>query len=206
MPTTLSPASPETVRPWVAGTMVSEPIQMRFRWSYTDEKGHASGRGNAIILPVDSLRFDFAGPLGSGRSAAAVVGDSGLWAVPEEEVEKLVPNYPILWAMLGQARLPGAADAVRAFSDPALTAWRYTGGADTVDYIITSAPRQLIVDVRQAGQRIGRVLTTLDSEGRPLTSRLEVPAKPARVELEFYRWEAPDSLPADLWLKPDADS
>lgn len=207
MPTALAPVAAETVVPWVQATRVIAPIQMRFRFSYLEEGASAKGRGTAIVLPPDSLRFDFAGPLGSGRSAAAVIGDSGLWAVPEDEVEKLVPNYPILWAMLGQARGPAAGDRVRAFADTTVTAWRYTAGADTVDYIRTAgASGVLVVDVRQSGRRIGRVVTHLDARGRPLRSRLEVPSKPARVELEFYRWEAPDSLPPNLWVKPDAES
>ncbi len=35
-----------------------------------------AGRGTARIVPPDSLRFDYAGPLGFGSGAAVVIGDS----------------------------------------------------------------------------------------------------------------------------------
>lgn len=207
MPTALAPAEAGTVRAWVGATQATEPTLMRFRWTFIDEKGTAKGRGSAIILPPDSLRFDFRGPLGSGSGAAAVVGDMALWAEPEEEVDKLVPSYPILWAMMGKARYPAAGDEVRAFRDDRLTAWRYASGADTVDYMILRQDgTQLFVDVRQAGQRIGRVATTLDDSGYPATVRLEIPGGPARLELTFYAAGPLDSLPPNLWVKPDADS
>ena len=41
-----------------------------------------------LALP-DSVRFDVVGPLGSGRAAAFVIGDSSIWADPEEDVKKL---------------------------------------------------------------------------------------------------------------------
>jgi len=204
MPVGLGPTDSTTVGAWVGATQVGEPVMMRFRFTYIDEKGTAKGRGSAIILPPDSLRFDFAGPLGANRSAAMVVGDSGHWAVPEDEVEKLVPNYPILWAMLGQARYPSPDDSLRALEQGELTAWRYASGEDTVEYIRTrGATPQLVVDVRHAGKRIGRVVTDLSPAGQPLRARLSVPSKPARVDLEFYRHEPLAERPDSLWVKPD---
>lgn len=203
MPATLAPADPATIAVWVGGTQATEPVMMRFRWTFIDEKGTAKGRGSAIILPPDSLRFDFRGPLGSGSGAAAVVGDVALWAEPEEEVDKLVPNYPLLWAMLGKARYPAMGDELRAFRDARLTAWRYTDGTDTVDYmLLRDAERHLFVDVRQRGERIGRVASTLDAAGNPVTARLEIPGQPARLDLSFYLTAPLDSIPADLWQRP----
>lgn len=204
MPTALAPVDPAMVAGWVGGTQAGEPTMLRFRWTFQDEKGAAKGRGSAIILPPDSLRFDFRGPLGSGSGAAAVVGDLALWAEPEEEVDKLVPNYPLLWAMLGKARAPTAGDALRGYRDEHLTAWRYSAGADTVDYILVhGSPRQLIVDVRQGGSRIGRVATTLDAVGHPVRARMEIPRQPARLDLSFYVAGPLDDRPADLWTRPD---
>ena len=67
----------------------------RFKWLFQDERSSAGGRGSARIAPPDSLRFDVAGPFGSGAAAAAVVGDQPLWAEPPDAVKKLVPNYPL---------------------------------------------------------------------------------------------------------------
>ena len=78
-------------------------------------KSSAGGRGSARIAPPDSLRFDVAGPFGSGAASAAVVGERPLWAEPPDAIDKLVPNYPLMWAMFGVARLPAdGADAARA--------------------------------------------------------------------------------------------
>ena len=64
--------------------------------------------GSARVAPPDSLRFDVAGPFGAGAAAAAVIGDQPLWAEPPDAVKKLVPNYPLMWAMFGIARQPEA--------------------------------------------------------------------------------------------------
>ena len=61
----------------------------------------------------DSLRFDFAGPLGAGRGAAFVVGDSLQWVQGEEGLQKLVPSYPLLWAIMGLPRLPAFTEVTR---------------------------------------------------------------------------------------------
>ncbi len=204
MPVGLMPVPADSVQAWVASTWSGEPSFMRFRFDYRERRGNAGGRGSATIAPPDSLRFDFAGPFGANRSAAFVVGDSGIWAEPEEQVQKLVPNYPILWAMLGRARDPGPGTTLTGLQAPDLTAWRYVTAADTVDYVLTRGLKpQLVVDVRQGGRRLGRVVTEFDADGRPKKARLDVPSKPARVELEFYRWERPDSLPGTLWQRPD---
>src|SRR5690606_5276331 len=80
MPSPLVSTDREEVAEWVADTERDAPEQIRFRWDFLDENGAAKGRGTAMVFPPDSMRFDFAGPLGSNRSSAAVVGDSALWA------------------------------------------------------------------------------------------------------------------------------
>lgn len=192
-----------SVSPWVASTEHEGSVQLRFSWQFLDEKGAARGRGAAQIAAPDSLRFDFRGPLGSGAGAAAVVGDSALWAEPEDQVQKLVPSYPILWAILGRARYPLAGDAVSGLEDARVRAWRYVNGIDTVDYVLTrTGTRQLVADVRQGGKRIGRVLTTFDADGWPSKARLDVPSGPARLDLTFTERTALDSIPRDRWVAP----
>ena len=70
------------------------------------------------------MRFDVAGPFGSGAASAAVVGEQPLWAEPPDAIEKLVPNYPLMWGMFGVARLPEAGAELRGLSDGKVTAWR----------------------------------------------------------------------------------
>ena len=104
------------------------------------------------MIHGDSLRADFRLPLGAGSGALALVGDRGLWAEPEEEVRKLIPNYPLLWALIGQARPPEDRDVVQAYADERMMAWQYVQGADTTNYILTrGAARELVADVRAGG-------------------------------------------------------
>jgi hypothetical protein len=207
MPTPLVASEAAAVRPWVDAGVASGAVEARFRWRFQDARGEASGRGSYLIVPRDSLRFDFRGPLNSGAGAAFVIGDSAVWAEPAEDVEKLVPNYPLLWAMLGRARGPAAGDRIESFSGPGVNAWRYVRGGDTVEYLIVrEGKHQLVANVRSGGERVGRVLTTFDSAGRIATARLDIPSRPARLDLTFYRHATPDSLPASLWARPDDDA
>jgi hypothetical protein len=184
------------------------PVLYRFRWQYQDLEGSAGGSGSARITAGDSLRFDVAGHLGSGRGAAVVVGDSALWAEPEEEVARFAPNYPLLWAMLGVLRLPpapGRADGsewteIRRGEDGRLVAWRFVSGSDTVEIArIAGLPVRLIVDVRQAEGRVGRVETLLGSDGAPRSSRLLVPRAPARLDITYVSTELATGFPPTIW-------
>ena len=198
VPSTLAEASA-----WVDSTGTREPVIHRFRWQFRDAVGSAGGPGSARITPGDSLRFDVAGPLGSGRGAAFVIGDTARWAHPEEDVRKLVPNYPLLWAMLGIVRLPVTVDEVRRFEDARVTAWQFVSGMDTTEYAWIRDPEpRLIADVRQAGGRIGRVETRFDAEGRLKSSRLDVPSAPARLDIRYVSTERTDRFPPDIWTPP----
>jgi len=186
VPVGAAPVSREQVSQWVNATVPAEHRLHRFKWLFQDERSSAGGRGSARIAPPDSLRFDVAGPFGSGAAAAAVIGDQPLWAEPPDAVKKLVPNYPLMWAMFGVARLPENGDSLRGLSDGTVTAWRYAHAADTIDYVRTVGKNgKLTAEVRHAGKLVGRAETTLDADGAPLASRLLVPSVPAKLNLTF---------------------
>ncbi len=186
VPVAAAPVSREQVGQWVGATVPVEPRLHRFKWLFQDERSSAGGRGSARIAPPDSLRFDVAGPFGSGAAAAAVIGDQPLWADPPDAVKKLVPNYPLMWAMFGVARLPQNGDSLRGLREGTLTAWQYADAADTVEYVRTSGKTgKLTAEVRHAGKVVGRSETTLDANGAPLTARLVVPDAPAKLDLTF---------------------
>jgi len=188
---------------WARETRLETNRLVRFRFQYRDEQGAAGGRGSIRITPGDSLRFDVIGALGVGRGAAFVRGDSAVWVQPEEEIAKLVPNYPLLWAMLGIAREPAPGAEVSRFVDAQVLAWQFVRGADTVEYVRTGAPGgKLIADVRQSGQRIGRVETLFGPDGIPVSSRLVVPSGPARLDLTYTSTTAPLTLEAATWDPP----
>jgi hypothetical protein len=199
VPVGAAPVSREQVSQWVAATVPAEHELHRFKWLFQDERSSAGGRGSARIAPPDSLRFDVAGPFGSGAAAAAVIGDQPLWAEPPDAVKKLVPNYPLMWAMFGVARLPEAGDSLRGLSDGNVTAWQYVNAADTVDYVRTVGKNQkLVAEVRHAGKVVGRAETSLDTNGTPLAARLVVPSVPAKLDITFLS-TAPADFAPEIW-------
>jgi hypothetical protein len=200
VPVAAQPVTAEQVATWVAETVPRARRLHKFKWLFRDEKSSAGGRGSARIAPPDSLRFDVAGPFGSGAASAAVVGEQPLWVEPPDAIQKMVPNYPLMWAMFGVARLPDRGAALRGLVDGDVTAWQYTTGADTTEYVRTAGkPTKLVAEVRQAGKVIGRAEATLDSTGAPLTSRLTVPTAPARLDLTFSSTTQADFAP-EIWV------
>ena len=199
VPVDAAPVGREQVAEWVAATVPPVHRLHRFKWLFQDDRSSAGGRGSARIAPPDSLRFDVAGPFGSNPASAAVVGETPLWADPPDAVKKLVPNYPLMWAMFGIARLPDGGDALRGMSDGAVTAWQYAGATDTVEYVWTRGePDRLVTEVRQGDEIVGRAETTLDSLGAPLRARLVVPGVPAKLDLTFLSTSR-DSFAPDVW-------
>jgi hypothetical protein len=200
VPVNAQPASGEQVAAWVATTIPEQPRLHRFKWLFRDEQSSAGGRGSARIAPPDSLRFDVAGPFGSGAASAVVIDEQPLWAEPPDAISKFVPNYPLMWAMFGIARKPEEGDALRGVTEGRVTAWQYLGPTDTVEYVRTEgSPARFVAEVRRSGEVIGRAETTLDSTGAPITSRLTVPSVPARLDLTFSSTTQADFAP-DIWV------
>lgn len=173
----------------------------RFHWDYNNRE--QSGRGSIMFAAPDSLRLDFRGPIGMGAGSAVAIGDEQQWAEPRDKVKELVPSYPLLWAVIGVARPPGAGWRAETSRTPSHIALRYTRGADTVDYQwIVGAKTTFVAEVREQGKAVGRVVTELDSVGHPSRSRLDVAANPVRLELSFEKAPKPLPFQRDLWLAP----
>jgi hypothetical protein len=200
VPAGAAPVSRQQVGQWVTATVPTEHRLHKFKWLFQDERSSAGGRGSARIAPPDSLRFDAAGPFGSGAGAAAFVGDTPLWAEPPDAVKKLVPNYPLMWAMFGVASMPENGAELRGLTTGTTTAWQYASPSDTIEYARTTGdPVRFVAVVRQNGKLVGRAETELDSAGAPLRSRLTVPSAPAQLDLTFLSTKRTSFAP-DLWL------
>jgi hypothetical protein len=200
VPEAARPVSRTQVAEWVAATAPAESRLHRFKWLFQDERGSAGGRGSARIVPPDSLRFDVAGPFGSGAASAVVTGDRAAWTEPPDAIARLVPNYPLMWAMFGVARMPLEGVELRGLSRDSITAWQYAGAIDTVQYARTAGdPVRFVAEVRQAGKLIGRAETTLQPDGVPIKARLTVPSAPAKLDLTFLSTTRATFAP-HIWL------
>jgi hypothetical protein len=200
VPEAAQPVSRAQAAEWVAATLPAESRLHRFKWLFQDERGSAGGRGSARIVPPDSLRFDVAGPFGSGAASAVVVGDHAVWTEPPDAIARLVPNYPLMRAMFGVARMAPEGAELRGLAQDSVIAWQYARGSDTVQYARTAGnPVRFVAEVRQAGKLIGRAETTLQPDGVPIKARLTVPSAPAKLDLTFLSTTRATFAP-DIWL------
>lgn len=202
VPMEAQPISRADVQSWVEATAPSGHLAHRFRWQVQDDRGSAGGRGTARVARPDSLRLDVVGPLGSGRGAGVVVGDSAQWAEPPDVLERLIVNYPLMWAMLGVMREPPAGAVLRGARDEEAVRWEWALGADTVAYRWDSVAGQLAAQARSSGVLVGRVETSINAEGRPTSSRLTVPRPATRISLTFTETTPAASFSPDLWAPP----
>ena len=195
VPAATPAATEDQVRNWAAATVPTGGTLHRFKWLFKDDRSSAGGRGSARIAAPDSLRFDAAGPLGAGKMQAVVVGDSAIWVQPEKSLHDLVPNYPLLWAMLGIATSPPPGATFRGAADGDRIAWEYAMGPDTVQYLET-------LGKKHPGKTVGRSETTLGADGMPLKAKLTVPSGPAQLNLTFYSSVPTAEFPPGTWIPP----
>jgi hypothetical protein len=198
------PGTVGEARSWADSTVPTESREIRFRWQFRDDQGAAGGRGRVRWALRDSARLDVTGPLGAGRAAVFVSGDTAVWAQPENDIKRLVPSYPLFWGLLGVVRPPARASDVRKSVTPALTAWQYVAGADTVDYVRLPGPEpRLIIEVRDGAKTVGTVETKFGADGLPASARLIVPGVPARLDVTFSSNKKATAFEPDTWVRPE---
>ena len=204
----LAPVESDSAVAWTRTTLPRTTSAIRFRWRYQDEDVKYAGRGSARIAPPDSMRFDYAGPLGLGSGAAVVIGDSVLWADPEKNFRSLVPAIPMLWAALGMVR-PPAADAsvlgmvlVDSTGGRRRVVWRFAQVQDTIEYVATDSAGRITVleaEWRRRDKRVARSRASLDSLQRPANARVDFPSGGARFELTVVAIDTAQVIAPALW-------
>jgi len=203
VPVALAPANRDSAVAWTRTTLPAGRSVIRFRWRYVDARVRYAGRGSARIAPPDSMRVDYAGPLGLGAGAAVVIGDGVAWADPAANFRSLVPAIPMLWASLGMVQPPGADDAVFALAEPQRVIWRFAGSdGDTLDFVATLggvAERRLEAEWRRGSMVVARSRTRLDPQARPISARIDFPEAPARFELTVVAVDTAVVFPPALW-------
>src|SRR5919106_599243 len=200
LPVGATPVERDRVVEWVALTVPAQSQLHRFKWLFVDERGSLGGRGSARVAPPDSFRFDVAGPFGSGAASAVVIRDRPVWTEPPDVIARLVPNYPLMWAMFGMAMLPGDDVVIRGLTQDSITAWEYARANDTIQYARAGGdPVRFSAEVRRAGEMIGRAETTLKPDGSLIKAQLTVPSPPARLALTFLSTARAIFAP-EIWL------
>jgi len=197
----VAPADFAAALAWSASTVPRQRTAVQFRWRYRDERARYAGRGVARVAPPDSLRFDFRGPFGYS-GAAAIVGDSVLWAQPPEDFSALVRGLPLLWAALGTVRPPAGDMDVYGERRADAAVWRFVarGRGDTLDYVARDGgPPVLEAEWRQAGRVRARSRTEYGEHGVPATARIDFPEAKARFEITVVAWDSLATFAPALW-------
>ena len=204
----VAPADRDSATRWTRTTLPRAATLIRFRWRYEDEQVKYAGRGTARIAPPDSLRFDYAGPLGLGSGAAVLIGDSVSWADPAKNFRALVPAIPMLWAAFGMVRPPASDAAVfGAQTTDSLhgrrrVVWRFAQSADTLDYVVTdSAGRlsQLEAEWRRRGKTVARSRSQYDAQMHPASARVDFPEEHGRFELTIVGIDTAAVIAPGVW-------
>lgn len=188
---------------WAAATAPTGHHLVRFRWLFNDGQASVGGQGTARMAGPDSLRLDLAGPFGIGGAAAMVVGDQARWVQPPDMIARLIPSYPLMWAMFGVIRPPPPGATIRGARRDSSTALEWAAGVDTVRYSRqTAIPGTLRAEWQRSGITMGIVETRLDARGVPVSARLTVPSVPARLDLTIAADSSVSPFPPSVWTPP----
>lgn len=188
---------------WAGVTAPAGHRLRRFRWLFNDGQASVGGQGSARTAGPDSMRFDIAGPWGIGGAAAMVVGDQARWVQPPDIIARLIPSYPLMWAMFGVIRPPPPGARVRGTRGDGSLLLEWASGIDTVRYSRrTASPGTLRAAWQRGGTTMGIVETRLDADGAPVSARLTVPSVPARLDLTIVADSLALAFPPSVWTPP----
>jgi hypothetical protein len=84
--------------------------RVTFRWEFSDGDVGFKGEGVARVAAPDSARLDFFVNNGLGGGYAVLIGDRLIVPKGAEQIRRVLPPVPLLWAALGRLALPPAPD------------------------------------------------------------------------------------------------
>ena len=202
LPVGMGPATAEQVAAFVAVNAPDGNRHLKFKFKFKDPKGNVGGRGAARIARPDSLRLDMQGPFGLGKGAAMVDGDSTVWIRGPDAIKRIVPDFRLMWSMLGFTRPPPEGATLAAYQAGDVTAWSYATEGDIVEYVRTGgANAGLVALVRKDGAVLGRSETTFGPDGAPTKAQLIVPGTSARLDITFTESSTPATFKPDTWVR-----
>jgi hypothetical protein len=162
-----------------------------FRWDYEENSILARGEGSIRASAPDSARVDLFLAGGIPAGYAILIGDS-LRGSSANQVRRVLPPPPMLWAALGRLVVPALPDTVINVDSTTLQAdigrpatWR-----------VTIKGNRLMQLARLSGGRIAEVVTR-DDGGRLL---YEVPGR-RKLWLGIIRDEEVPAFDAAIWTR-----
>ena len=162
-----------------------------FRWDYEENSLMAHGEGSIRASAPDSARVDLflAGGVPAGH--AVLIGDS-LRGPNTQQVQKVLPPPPMMWATLGRLAVPALPDTVLTVDGETM----YADIGRPASWRVTVKAGRLMQLAHLSGGRITEVVTR-DSGGRLL---YEVPGR-RKLWLGIIRDEEVPAFDAAIWTR-----
>lgn len=192
-----------TVQEWVNEFAPKKALRYDLNWIYQTQRGRVRGRAAVRLAPPDSIRFDYRGPF--GRSGAAVlVGDSVLWAQPEDDVKRLIPVARLFWAALGVARSPPPGAMLAGGTVNNTRVWQYVAGGERVTYVASRGePRKLRLEMSLWDEVVGSVDVRLqDNSNLPSMATIVFPRTATLVVITVEQIEPLSEIDPEIWREP----
>ncbi len=133
-----------------------------------------------------------------------MVGDSMVWAEPQEDVSQLIPVAPLFWAAMGIPRAPAPDATVAGRETDGSRVWQYASGGDTLSYVVTRGTEyRLQAEMRRFNDLIGTVeLSYADTANTPREATMSFPGSATIFQLVVEGVESLDSLGSEIWKRP----
>ncbi|HZK78836.1 MAG TPA: hypothetical protein VFC35_08000 [Gemmatimonadaceae bacterium] len=160
-----------------------------FHWDYQENSLMANGDGAIRVASPDSARVDLFLNGGVFLGNATLIGDN-LSGPNHDQVERVLPPAPMMWAALGRLAIPALADTVLTVDGDVL----YADIGRPAAWRVTIKGNRLMQLARLSGGRIAEVVTR-DDGGRLL---YEVPGR-RKLWLGITRDDEVPAFDASIW-------
>ena len=160
-----------------------------FHWDYQENSLNARGEGAIRLASPDSARVDLFLDGGLFLGNATLIGDN-LKAPNKDQVERVLPPAPMMWAALGRLAIPALPDTLITVDGDVL----YADVGRPAAWRVTIRGGRLMQLARLNGGRIAEVVTR-DEGGRLL---YEVPGR-RKLWLGITRDDEVPAFDASIW-------
>jgi hypothetical protein len=162
-----------------------------FRWDYEENSLFTHGEGAIRAAAPDSARVDLFLVGGIAAGYAVLIGDS-LRGPHTDQIRRVLPPPPMMWAALGRLAIPALPDTVITVDGETL----YADIGRPASWRVTVKGSRLMQLARLSGGRIAEVVTR-DDGGRLL---YEVPGR-RKLWLGITRDEEVPAFDSAIWVR-----